>query len=305
MLFNILVPALALAPLVAGHGAVTSYIIGGITYPGYEGFSPATSPKTIQFQWPDYNPVMNVNDIKMRCNGGTSADLSAPVNAGENVTAVWKQWTHEQGPVMVWLYKCPGDFSSCKGDGKGWFKIDQLGLYGTQLTSNEWGTGIVYRDLRWTSRIPRNLAPGNYLIRHELLALHQANSPQFYPECAQIVVSGSGNALPPAERLYSIPTYAPQNDPGIMVSAFFCLCQKCGEDKTNGGRPGRHLQRWSHLVHPAGRACLGWVRVLNRAVRVRRVWRGIILVRPEWRCSGRLDVDGVCELPAAQFQSQQ
>lgn len=130
MRFDILAPALALAPLAAAHGAVTSYVIGGVTYPGYEGFSPQYSPKTIQFQWPDYNPTMTVGDRKMRCNGGTSADLSAPVKAGENVTAVWKQWTHQQGPVMVWLFKCPGDFASCKGDGKGWFKIDQMGMWG-------------------------------------------------------------------------------------------------------------------------------------------------------------------------------
>lgn len=212
--------ALALAPLVAGHGAVTSYIIGGTNYPGYEGFSPATSPKTIQFQWPDYNPTMSVSDIKMRCNGGTSADLSAPVKAGENVTAVWKQWTHEQGPVMVWLFKCSGGFSGCKGDGKGWFKIDQLGLWGDNLNSRNWGTAIVLKNLKWSSIIPKNLAPGNYLIRHELLALHQANTPQFYAECAQIVVSGSGSALPPSDYLYSIPTYAPQNDPGITVDIY-------------------------------------------------------------------------------------
>jgi hypothetical protein len=212
--------ALALAPLVAGHGAVTSYIIGGTNYPGYEGFAPATSPKTIQFQWPDYNPTMTVGDAKMRCNGGTSADLSAPVKAGENVTAVWKQWTHEQGPVMVWLFKCPGAFGSgCKGDGKGWFKIDQMGLTsGNNLNSRNWGTALVLKNLKWSSMIPKNLAPGNYLIRHELLALHQANTPQFYAECAQIVVSGSGSALPPSDYLYSIPTYAPQNDPGITVS---------------------------------------------------------------------------------------
>lgn len=217
MRFDILAPALALAPLVAGHGSVTSYVIGGTTYPGYTGFSPASSPPTIQWQWPDYNPTFTVTDIKMRCNGGTSAQLTAPVQAGQNVTAVYKQWTHQQGPVMVWLYKCAGDFSSCMGDGKGWFKIDQMGMWGGKLDSNNWGTAIVYKNLKWSSMIPKNLAPGNYLIRHELLALHQENTPQFYAECAQIVVSGSGTASPPSDYQYSIPVYAPQNDPGITV----------------------------------------------------------------------------------------
>nr|CAB97283.2 related to cel1 protein precursor [Neurospora crassa] len=212
----------AFAPLVAAHGAVTSYIIDGTTYPGYEGFSPASSPKTIQFQWPNYDPTMTVSDAKMRCNGGTSAQLSATVQAGSNVTAVWKQWTHEQGPVQVWLFKCPGAFgSSCKGDGKGWFKIDEMGMWGGKLNSANWGTALIVKNHQWSSEIPKNMAPGNYLIRHELLALHQANTPQFYAECAQIVVQGSGNAVPPSDYLYSIPTYAPQNDPGVTLTRDF------------------------------------------------------------------------------------
>ncbi|KAK3330686.1 glycoside hydrolase [Apodospora peruviana] len=221
MRFDFLSRVLFLAPLVAGHGAVTSYTIGGTEYPGYDGFAPASSPKSIQFPWPDYNPTMTVSDPKMRCNGGSSAPLSATIVAGQNVTAVWKQWTHQQGPVMVWMFRCAGEFSSCTGDGKGWFKIDQMGLWGTEgLASNNWGTATVVKNLKWSSAIPQNLAPGNYLIRHELLALHQANTPQFYAECAQLVVTGSGTATPPADFLYPIPGYAPQSDPGITVDVY-------------------------------------------------------------------------------------
>jgi hypothetical protein len=36
------------------------------------------------------------------------------------------------------------------------------------------------KQLYWESTVPATLAPGNYLVRHELLALHQANTPQFY-----------------------------------------------------------------------------------------------------------------------------
>ena len=57
------------------------------------------------------------------CNGGTSAELSAKVAAGGKVKAIWGQWTHEQGPVMVWMYKCDGAFSGCNGSGKKWFKV--------------------------------------------------------------------------------------------------------------------------------------------------------------------------------------
>ncbi|OAA60519.1 glycoside hydrolase family 61 protein [Niveomyces insectorum RCEF 264] len=211
---------LSLATLAAGHGAVTSYVISGKTYNGYDGFAPATSGPTIQRQWPDYNPILSSTSPKMTCNGGTSAQLSAPINAGENITAVWKQWTHQQGPVMVWMYKCAGDFSACTGAGKNWFKIDQLGLTAPPLTSNNWGTAYVYKNLKWTSTIPKDLEPGNYLIRHELLALHQTNTPQFYAECAQVVVSGTGSKIPPADYLHSIPTYAPMSDPGVTLDIY-------------------------------------------------------------------------------------
>ncbi|ORY67496.1 family 61 putative glycoside hydrolase [Pseudomassariella vexata] len=210
---------LAAAPLVSAHGAVTSYIIGGKEYLGYEGFSPVPNAQIIQRQWPDYNPIMTVSDAKMTCNGGTSAPISATIAAGENITAVWKQWTHQQGPVMVWMYPC-SDFNACDGKGKNWFKIDQVGLWGDVLNSNNWGTALVYKDLKYSSQIPKNIKPGKYLIRHELLALHQANTPQFYPECAQIEVTGSGTAVPSGAFLTSIPGYAAQSDPGVMVDIY-------------------------------------------------------------------------------------
>jgi len=74
---------------------------------------------------------------------------------------------------MVWMYPCNGEFTACTGKEARWFKIDQLGLYGKSLPSEDWGTAIVLKTNKWTSRIPSNLKPGNYLIRHELLALHQ------------------------------------------------------------------------------------------------------------------------------------
>ncbi|RYO64069.1 hypothetical protein AA0116_g3841 [Alternaria tenuissima] len=199
MLFsNVFLPTALLAAQAAAHGAVTSYVIDGVTYPGYEGFSPASSPKTIQRQWPDYNPTMSVNDKKVMCNGGTSADLSAKVAAGGKIRANWKQWTHEQGPVMVWMYKCSGDFKSCDGSGKKWFKIDQEGMTAPPLSGRNWGTAKVLKNLYWESVVPKSLAPGNYLIE----------------------VTGSGSASPSGDYLANIPGYASQSDPGITVDTY-------------------------------------------------------------------------------------
>lgn len=179
----------------------------------------------IQWQWPDFNPVESCTDPMIMCNGGTDADTSAPAVPGDEVSATWSQWTHAQGPVIVWMYKCEGDFSACDGSGSGWFKIDESGFSGDGVevfldTEEPSGWGIaelVGGDKSWTSTIP-DLAPGNYLIRHELIALHQANSPQFYAECAQIELGGSGTGVPDSSYLAAIPGYCSDDDPNISVS---------------------------------------------------------------------------------------
>lgn len=69
------------------------------------------------------------------------------------------------------------------------------------------------------STIPSNLAPGNYLLRHEIIALHLATSlggAEFYPACAQITVGGSQSGAPSASDLVSIPGAYSDNDPGIF-----------------------------------------------------------------------------------------
>lgn len=151
---------------------------------------------------------------------------------------------------MVWMYQCAGDFSSCDGSGAGWFKIDQMGMTAPPLTGTSWGTAVVEATLRWTSKIPSKLAPGNYLIRHELLALHQANAPQWYPECAQLVVTGTGKQTPAAKFMASIPAYASATDPGVDVSNIFQhVC-----DHLYSSSPDQHLRRHGHNIHPT-RAC--------------------------------------------------
>jgi hypothetical protein len=69
--------------------------------------------------------------------------------------------------------------------------------------------------------IPANLAPGNYVLRHEIIALHSAgstNGAQAYPQCLNLKVGGSKTtALPagvPATKFYT-PT-----DPGILFNLY-------------------------------------------------------------------------------------
>lgn len=59
------------------------------------------------------------------------------------------------------------------------------------------------------------LSPQQYLLRVEHIALHVAGSPQFYVSCAQISVTGGGNANPDK---VSIPGYISSDDPSITLN---------------------------------------------------------------------------------------
>ncbi|KAJ7654653.1 glycosyl hydrolase family 61-domain-containing protein, partial [Mycena polygramma] len=74
-----------------------------------------------------------------------------------------------------------------------------------------------------TLTLPPTLAPGNYLLRFEIIALHNAQSPggaEFYPACAQLRVSGSGTGKPSASELVKLPGAYRSTDKGILVDVY-------------------------------------------------------------------------------------
>lgn len=72
--------------------------------------------------------------------------------------------------------------------------------------------------------IPNDLKAGNYLIRHEIIALHIADSyygAEFYAGCAQLKVGGSQKDVPTDDELLSFPGSYTNDDPGIFVPNIF------------------------------------------------------------------------------------
>ena len=68
-------------------------------------------------------------------------------------------------------------------------------------------------------KLPATLAPGNYIIRHEIIALHLATSKggvEFYPSCTQLNVGGSQTGAPTADELVTLPGAYSDTDPGIL-----------------------------------------------------------------------------------------
>jgi cellulase len=163
---------------------------------------------------PSYNgPIEDVTSNSIACNGPpnptTPTSKVITVQAGQTVHAIWRYMlsttgsapndvmdSSHKGPTMAYLKKV-GDATTDSGVGGGWFKIQEDGL----ASDGKWGTErVINGQGRHAIRIPECIAPGQYLLRAEMLALHGAgNYPgaQFYMECAQInVVGGSGSKTP-------------------------------------------------------------------------------------------------------------
>ncbi|RDB29253.1 Cellulose-growth-specific protein [Hypsizygus marmoreus] len=223
MFASLAVLASFLVAQATAHGGVTSYVIAGQTYTGWSPYNSPSGQTTIERPYSSYDPILSATASTIGCNNNGQAgpaQLSASVAAGSQITAKWSQWTHAQGPVTVYMAKCSGSCTSSNSNSLSWFKIAETGLVSGTLPNGVWGTAQVQNTLQYTATIPSALAAGEYLIRHELLALHQANTPQFYPECAQLTVTGGGGKTPSGSYLIKLPGGYSQSDPSINMNIY-------------------------------------------------------------------------------------
>lgn len=102
-----------------------------------------------------------------------------------------------------------------------WFKIQEGGREGV---TNTWATSKLMTAggvAEYT--IPECIEPGFYLVRHEIIALHQGA--EYYPGCHQLEVTGSGSTVPTG--LVSFPGAYSKTDAGIDYSPYqrkFSIC---------------------------------------------------------------------------------
>ncbi|KAF8650916.1 hypothetical protein AX16_005041 [Volvariella volvacea WC 439] len=212
---------------VSAHGYVPFIRINGVTIPGWDiQKDPYTTPqplRVVRGTKLDSGFISDVTSTDITCSIGNRSlppgPISATVAAGGTVTVVWNTWPiGHYGPILNYMAKCVGDCSSWKGDtGSPWFKISQ-----ETWSNGEWPSDKLAKTPGFTYdvKIPRNIAPGQYLLRHENLALHAASSAygaQFYPVCIQLNVTGSGTLNPSG---LSFPGTYKQNDPGILFNAY-------------------------------------------------------------------------------------
>ncbi|TFK62110.1 hypothetical protein BDN72DRAFT_406369 [Pluteus cervinus] len=181
---------------------------------------------------PSNNPITDVTSKDLTCNvgglsGASTSTLSIP--AGDQVTFEWHQHAQRtgedpiasghKGPVQVFVAKAPSSAASFDGQGAVWTKIYSSGL--VNPSTQQWATDVVNANGgKHSVTIPASLPAGEYLLRAEIIALHTASSypgAQFYVGCAQVKITGGGNANPPK---ISIPGAYKSSDPGITVNIY-------------------------------------------------------------------------------------
>ncbi|EAU80552.2 hypothetical protein CC1G_09949 [Coprinopsis cinerea okayama7 len=121
------------------------------------------------------------------------------------------------GPVSIYMAKVT-DAKTALGANADWFKVWELGLVATK-PKPLWADDIGRDNCgRLTFTVP-DIAPGQYLIRGEVIALHFATDTgpnggaQVFPGCFQLEVGGNGTARPPTVK---IPGAYHAQDPGIF-----------------------------------------------------------------------------------------
>nr|AXF92943.1 polysaccharide monooxygenase [Humicola insolens] len=214
------------AALVAAHGHVSHIIVNGVQYRNYDpttDFYSGNPPTVIGWS------ALNQDNGFIEPNNFGTPDIichksakpgggHVTVRAGDKISIVWTpEWPESHvGPVIDYLAACNGDCETVDKTSLRFFKIDGAGY---DAAAGRWAADALRANGNsWLVQIPADLKAGNYVLRHEIIALHGAANPngaQAYPQCINIRVTGGGNNQPsgvPGTQLYKA------SDPGILFN---------------------------------------------------------------------------------------
>ncbi|KAM3423274.1 AA9 family lytic polysaccharide monooxygenase [Cercospora zeina] len=221
--------AAAAPALVSAHGHVSGIVSGGKWYSGtdpnwfYQGSKPNTAGWYANNQDNGFVEPSAFGNADIICHkGATPGTNSVPVAAGDTIDLQWNTWPDSHhGPVINYLAPVSGEFVSVDKSSLRFFKIKSGGLIDGSSPPGKWESDtLLANNFTGKVTIPSNIAPGNYVLRHEIIALHSAgqqNGAQSYPQCINLKVSGSGSAKPSGvagTALYKA------NDAGILINIY-------------------------------------------------------------------------------------
>ncbi|KAJ4384529.1 hypothetical protein N0V86_000128 [Didymella sp. IMI 355093] len=173
---------------------------------------------------PNNNPVKDVTSKDVECNvANIKASKSITVKGGDKIAFEWHHDTNSasddiiasshKGPIMVYASKAGSSYS--------WTKIWEDGLSGGKWAVDKLIAGSYTGKPGQHDMTLPNLAPGDYVLRPEIIALHEGNKQggaQLYMECVHVKVEGSGTATLPAG--VSFPGAYKATDAGILFDIY-------------------------------------------------------------------------------------
>jgi hypothetical protein len=226
MLFSSILSAFALAAAgVHAHGYVSEITLDGKTYKGpVAGGAKIKSPVR---QISTTSPWKDVNGAGMTCGrNAQNAQVVAPVTAGSTASLKWvdhpgTNWQHDMGPLITYMAKVPSGqtadkFNAAQGN---FFKIAQFGQEGKSWTQAKLMKGAAH-----SFQIPKGIENGDYILRHEIVALHLANKrggAEFYTSCIQVRVTGGSAGKVNVTPTAKFPGGYSASDPGIFTPKIF------------------------------------------------------------------------------------
>ncbi|KAM0425786.1 hypothetical protein ACHAPT_009036 [Fusarium lateritium] len=215
-----------LAGAANAHGHVKSIIVaGGETYTGGLPWNAPADAVGWSAQNQDNGFVAPdaFGSADIICHkGGKPASNAATVAAGDTLTLAWDTWPEShKGPVIEYLAPVSGDFASVNKESLQWTKISEKGLVSGSNPGNWAADELIANGFSWAVTIPKNLKPGNYVLRHEIIALHsggQPNGAQAYPQCINLKVTGSGSGSLQGSGAFT--SFYTAEDPGILFNLY-------------------------------------------------------------------------------------
>ncbi|KAJ7606622.1 glycoside hydrolase family 61 protein [Roridomyces roridus] len=243
MTFTLIQALLLLASVsqVSAHGFVSRITVNGQTFKGNTPGEKPTVDSIIRLVSAE-SPVKGAANSAVNCGkNAQQAATFAKVQPGDTMHFFWVSgdpdepfWPHNTGPIMTYLAKCDDDncttFNSTNAK---WFKIEEDGrIPGNK--DGDWEQNNIFdaKNVPSNATLPANLAPGPYIVRHEIIALHLAQFPfdpqdptadkgaEFYPSCAQIVVGGNQTGAPTTDEFVALPGAYTDKDKGILINPF-------------------------------------------------------------------------------------
>ena len=223
---------IAAATIVAAHGWISDITLNNHSFVGFNPTAAPWVPDQGTIAWPSWNtdtgPIYgsDVSHPDIICQkNATNANIMGTIVAGSDILLKWTKWPDSHhGPIFAYLADCQGDCVTKNKTQLEWFKIAQMGQIRLGPGGGKpgyWASDqLMENNGSWTVHIPAAIQPGDYVLRHEILALHSAydvGAAQFYPQCINLRIIGSGTDSPRGvvgQHLYSA------TDPGVHYNIY-------------------------------------------------------------------------------------